>query len=225
MTDKHDDATAELLIREVDEELRQEQFGKLWKRHGIWAIGGVVVLIAGVAGWQGWSSWQTRQRNADSAAFTQAIENLDGGKRDQALAALDRLAAGKDGYALLARLKQGDLKVQSGDMAGAIAVYDAIAAGGAPEVYRNLALLKSAYLKVDTADPASLDKAVAPLAAEVSPWRHSAREIQALAALRNNDNARAVELLRKIVDDLEAPQALRARATELLAAQEPKAKG
>ena len=38
------------LFREVDEEVRQEQFKKLWSRYGKFVIGLVIVVILGVAG-------------------------------------------------------------------------------------------------------------------------------------------------------------------------------
>jgi hypothetical protein len=64
-----------------------------------------------------------------------------------------------------------------------------------------------------------------PLAVESSPWRHSAREILALVAVRRGDAAKAADLYRKIADDQAAPQGLRARAAEMLAAVGGRAKG
>lgn len=226
MTTKNDDASAELLIREVDEELRHEQLEKLWKKHGNLAVGGALALVLAVAGWQGWNAWQTRQRAEAGGKFTAAMQALQQGNRDEALAQLGKVAAeGTAGYQTLADFKLADLKLAAGERDAAIALFDRIANGSGDEIYRDMAKLKAAYLKLDTAEPSAVEASVAPLAAESSPWRHSAREIQALAALKRGDTARATELFGKIADDPAAPQGVRARAAEMLAAVGPKAKG
>lgn len=226
MTTKNDDASADLLIREVDDELRQEQLQQFWKKYGNVAMGGAVALVLAVAGWQGWNSWQTKQRQASSVAFTQATQALEQGKRDDALAGLGKVAAdGTAGYQVLADMKLADVKLGQGDREGAIALFERVANGSADDVYRDLARLKAAYLKLDGADPAAAEKMVDKLAVESSPWRHSAREILALAATKRGDSAKATELFRKIADDPAAPQGVRARAAEMLAATGAKAKG
>lgn len=226
MSTKNDDASGDLLIREVDEELRQEQYQLLWKKYGAVVIGAGFVLVAAVAGWQGWNAWEAKQRQNSGIAFNQASDLLQQGKRDEAAAAFGALAAeGTTGYRVLADLKLADLKLAAGDREGAVALYERVAAGSADEAYRDLAKLKAAYLKVDSSDTAALAANVEPMAVESSPWRHSAREILALVALKQGDRTKAAEWLRKVADDPVAPQGVRARATELLAAIATKDKG
>ncbi len=219
MSDKHDDATADLLIKEVDEDLRHEQLEQMWQRYGILLIAAAVALVLAVAGWQAWRSWDTKQRQASSLRYDAAAQLAEHGQLDQALAALVKLSAdGSSGYRLLADLKRATLDEGRGDLAGASAIYHGVAAaGGIDQTYRDLALLKASYLDLDTGDPAAIAKAVAPLTAESSPWRYSAREVTALAALKRNDTATAAETFRKLADDIAAPQGVRARAAEMLA--------
>ena len=54
--------------------------------------------------------------------------------------------------------------------------------------------------------------------ASASPWRFTALEIRAAAALRAKDEAKARDMLTRIADDPGAPTSLRARATEMLQA-------
>jgi hypothetical protein len=226
LTTKNDDASAELLIREVDEELRHEQLTELWKKHGNLAVGAALALVLAVAGWQGWTAWQTRSRVQSGAAFSAAVQTLAQGKRDEAVEQLGKVATeGTSGYQVLAEFKLADVKLAAGDRDGAIAMYERVAMGRGDDIYRDLARLKAAYLQLDGGDPAAVSASVDKLAAESSPWRHSAREIQALAAAKRGDDAKAVELFRKISDDPAAPQGVRARAAEMLAAIGAKAKG
>ncbi|OAN42971.1 hypothetical protein A6A04_09710 [Paramagnetospirillum marisnigri] len=220
MNTKPDDAATELLIKEVDEDLRQEQMQKLWQRYGSLFTGGAVAVVLAVAAWQGWNSWDLKQRQASSLRYAEAINLIEQGRKDEAAESLAQIKLdGTKGYRILAELRIADLKQQQGDLAGAAALYQRLAADSSVDKsYRDMATIRAAYLTVDTADAAVLDKSLEPLAVESSAWRHSAREIQALAALRRGDDARAVDLFAKIAEDAAAPQGLRARAAEMLAA-------
>lgn len=220
MTDKNDDAAAELLIKEVDEDLRQEQLNKLWAKHGGLLSAGAVAVVLAVAAFQGWNAWDLKQRQASSLRYAEATTLLEQGRKDEASEVLGKLQTeGSKGYRLLAEMRIADLRQQQGDLAGAAVMYQQIAAdSGADRAYRDMAAIRAAYLTLDRADPATLDKAMEPLAQESSSWRHSAREIQALTALRRGDTARAADLFAKIAEDAAAPQGLRARAAEMMAA-------
>ncbi len=226
MTEKHDDAQADLLIKEVDEDLRHDQMEKLWKKHGNLLIAAVIAVILSVAGWQGWRSWDGKQRAASSQRYTEAVQLAEQNKSDEAIDQLAKLAAdGTRGYRLLAELKRADLRQRAGDLSGAAALYGRLAAdSGTDKVYRDLATIKAAYLLLDGGDLPQVEKAVEPLAVEASPWRHSAREILALAATKRGDTAHAAELFRKLAEDAAAPQGLRARAAEMLSVTGPRAK-
>lgn len=228
MSTQNNDAAADLLIREVDEELKQEQLQAVWKKHGSLLVSGAVALVLAVAGWQAWNAWDGKQRAKSGGEFSAAMQALQQGNREEAVTQLGKVAAeGSAGYQVLADFKLADLKLASGDREGAIALFERVAAGRGDDVYRDLARLKAGYLKLDGSDGdvSAAEASVAPLAVESSAWRHSAREIQALAALKRGDGARATDLFRKIADDPAAPQGVRARAAEMLAAAGSKAKG
>ncbi|MBR9970864.1 tetratricopeptide repeat protein [Magnetospirillum sulfuroxidans] len=227
MTSSNDDAATDVLIREVDDDLRQENLEKLWKKYGALIIGGALAVVLAVAGAQAWRTWQHNQGLQSSVRFNEANQMLDGADKAKGLEALQGLAdAGTSGYRVLSEMKLAQVKLAAGDAAGAAALYDRIAATSEVEgLYRDMAVLKSAYLKIETADAALVEKSVTPLAVEASPWRHSAREVLALLALRAGDRDKALELLRKVADDVAAPTGIRGRAAELLAALESAAKG
>ena len=220
MTEKHDDAAADLLIKEVDEDLRQDELNRLWKKHGGLLTAAVVGLVLAVAGWQGWQGWETKQRQAASSRYSETASLIEQGKKDEANEVLGKLAAeGPKGYRLLADLRRADMLQQAGDFVGAATLYRKVAADSAVDkVYRDMSTIRAAYLVLDTSDPATLEKSVEPLAVEASSWRHSAREILALLALKRGDAPRAAELFAKIAEDAAAPQGLRTRAAEMLAA-------
>jgi hypothetical protein len=58
---------------------------------------------------------------------------------------------------------------------------------------------------------------LARLAGDGNPWRFSARELQALMALKSGQTAEAERLLKQLVADPQVPAGVRERAEILLA--------
>jgi hypothetical protein len=222
------DSATDLLIQEVDEDLRRDQYHKLWKRYGGYVIGAAVAVVLVVAGYQGWQEWQSRLRQKEAAQFAAAEDLLTQGKTAEGMEALSHLVAdGKTGFAIAAGMRRAEQQAVQGDVAGAVASFDQIAASSASAFYRDLATLKSAMLSLDTADPAKLEQKIAPLAAISNPWHFSATEVMALLAQKQGDSQKAVSFYKQLADDLQAPSGIRARAAEMLAVLAPaeKAKG
>lgn len=208
------------IFQEVDEDLRRENFAKLWARYGKYVIALAVLLVLATAGVVQWRQYQQHQREAEGARYVGAL-NLarEGKERDaaDAFAALARQAAG--GHATLARLEEAALKARAGDVAGAIAAYDVLADdGSADPVYRDVATLLAAQYSLKNGDPRAIIAKLTPLTTADNPWHPSALELTALAQLKAGDRTAARATYQRIADDLAAPQGLRARATEMLTA-------
>ena len=213
-----DDIRDEVLLREVDEELKKERYAELWKQYGNYVIGAALAVVLGVGGLQGWSVYQAGQREAEGERFAQAMALAQAGRPEEAGVAFASLAGDADaGYATLARLQAAALRARQGDTGGAVDIYDAIAGDSAiDELYRDLAVLLAVMHQLDTGEPAALTARLEPLSADDNPWRYSAMEFTALLAERAGDSRRAREIFTRLGDDPEAPAGLRARARELL---------
>lgn len=205
-------------IREVDEDLRRENLEKLWRKYGTYALGAAVLVVLATAanvGWQRYSASLAVERAHQYDAALQLLANSDPTAAD----ALLEVGDDEDGYAVLALLHAAAVKAEAGDAAGATAIYERLAKdSGTDRQLRDLAVVLLALHTVDTADAAELTQRLQPLTAEDSPWRYSALEITALLARRAGDIEKAKQILTALADDLHAPQSLRRRATEMLAA-------
>ena len=208
------------IFKEVDEDLRRENLTKLWKKHGREVIGLAVMIVLAVAGVQGWRAYDLDRRSKFSDRYAAALELAADGNTSAGLNALiDLSEADGGGYAGLAAFEEARLRVASGDIGGAIAVWDRIAAeSGLGGGFRSAATLLSVLHQIDAGDPGDLRGRLEPLAAAGEPFRATARELLALLALSEGDRAGARKLYTKIADDREAPSGLRQRATQMLAA-------
>lgn len=207
------------LFREINEELRQEKFGKLWKTYGNYAIAVVVLAIAGVAGYQVWHNHDLSKRAEESAQFTTALRATMENRSAEATQTFTKLAeTGGNGYALISKLDLAAIKSRDGNKAEAASAYLAIAGhkDTTPEL-RDLALLLSVLQEIDNGDPKTLTDRIAPLVSPANPWRFNAKEFTAYLAQRMGETQRAGQLFRELADDATAPQGIRTRAAEMSA--------
>ena len=205
------------IFREVDEELRQDQLNKLWQRYGGLLIGLAVAIVLATAGFTVWRNWQASRAAEQTAALVTALEKAGGSPAGAADALAELQPTLGDGRAVVARLYEAGLRASAGDRDAAVRIYDSVASSDAEPVYRELATLLSVLHQVDGGDPAALRSRLAPLTQPNSAWRHSARELDGVLALRAGDTAGAASIFRGLADDPEAPAGIRGRAAELAA--------
>jgi hypothetical protein len=206
------------VFREVDEDLRREQLKKLWDRFAPYILGVAVLIVLGVSAYKIVEFWQRSQAEGSGDRFIAALNLSDQGKPSESIAALQALAnEGSGAYPVLARFRIASEKADSGDINGAVADYDQIAArGDVPVEVRNMARIRAALLLIDTATVTEVTRRVGDLAAVGNPWRHNAREALALASWRAGDLATAKSWFDQINADQESPADMRQRATVML---------
>jgi hypothetical protein len=200
------------IFTEVDEEVRREQLKKLWDRHGKLIIALAVLIVAAVGGWRGYQWWDARKIAESGAAYDAAVALIDSGKTAEAETALAKIAAeGTPGYRTLARLRAAGALAER-DPKAAVAGFDAVAADSSvPQTLRDLAKVRAALILVDSAPLAEMTQRLEPLTQTGGAFRHTARELLTLAAVRAGDQAAAKRWTDAIIADGETPQGLRGR--------------
>ena len=173
---------------------------------------------AAKAFWRLYDHYRTKQAEEVGAKYEAALALARDGKSAEAEGALEQIArSGPKGYAVLARLREA-AEYSSSDPAAAVKAYEAIAADGTIDpLFQNVARVRAALLRLDQADEKEIESRLAPMTANDNPFRFSAREALALAALKHDDFDAAGRQLDAIVVDPQAPAQMRQRAEALLA--------
>lgn len=199
----------ESFIDEVTEEVRRDQLFAYMRRYGWIAVLLVVALVGGAA-WTEYNRSQTTSAAQEAGdAILSALEADDSESRMTALAALP----GTPVAALLTASEQQ----RAGDIDAAAATLDALAGDAdVAQIYKDVAIYKSALLQGDSLEPDALKALLTPLAVPGSPMRLLAQEQMALADLRSGDVSSALEQLNRIVQDAESTAGLRDRVSGLI---------
>lgn len=205
----------ESLFREVDEEVRQDEYKKIWDRYGTLFTALALALVLGVAAFKGWQYYQLKQSEDASTVYFDAVAKANAGKADDALAAL--AAIKHSGFEQLAKLREAAVIAEKGDATKAVAAYDTIIADTKtdPEL-ADLARIRAGYLLADTAKPDELLGRLGKFDKDGVSWHNEAREIFGLAAWKTKDFAMADRYFNAIFADKDAGPAIRQRAQVLI---------
>lgn len=214
------------IFDEVEEDLRAERLRQFGLRYGVVAVAAVLLVLGGIAGWEGWQAWQARRDRAVASLYLDAMNQADdaaGATQTPAYRAATAGFAGvasqaPAGYRTLARFQEAGLKAGAGDLAGASALWNDIAADKAVDpLLRDFATLLWAEHQIDTGDPAAITARLGPLMQATNPWHGLAQEAQALLDVRLGHLQPARVALRNLMRDITAPEGVRNRAEGLLA--------
>jgi hypothetical protein len=206
------------IFQEVDEEVRRERLKRLWDRYGILFIAACVLVVAAVAGWRAYQYFEAKKAAEAGTAFQAAATLASEGKNKEAEEAFGKLASsGTASYRVLAKFREA-AEIARHDPKAAVAIYDQLAADGSlGRVLQDLAAVRAGTLLVDTAPYSEIVQRLEPLTASDRTFRHSARNMLALAAWRAKDAAAMRKWSDMILADAETPPGTRGQIQMLLA--------
>ena len=213
------------LFDEVDEEVRREQLKKLWDKYSLYIIAAAILIVAAVGGWRGYQYLEAKKAAEAGDAFNKAVELSEQDKHGDAEAAFSNLVAKSPyGYRLLSRFRLA-AEVEKRDPKAAVQMFDDLAIDrsiGAEQ--QELARIRAGGILVDSAGYADMKQRLEADTAPNATFRHVARELLALSAVRANDSTAARQWLDMISGDVETPPSVRSRAEALQALLPPVAK-
>lgn len=210
----------ETFYREVDEELRKEQLGGLWRRYGVLAIAALVLLLAAIGGYIWWQNRKQAEAGERGAALIAAFEDVQARRLKEVPKKLDAIAAeGSAGYRAAALLTKADVAIQENNLQAAAQNFKTVADDGeVAEPFRQLALVRQTAVEFDSLPPAEVIRRLQPLAQPGTPWFGSAGEMVALAHLKQKQPGRAAPIFAALAKDQNLPASIRSRAVQMASA-------
>ncbi|QGM98631.1 tetratricopeptide repeat protein [Methylocystis parvus] len=200
------------IFNEVDEDVRRDKAEAFWRRYQtpIFVVAFLIVAATGA-----WSYYQEKRLKAAEAAndrYVAAEKLAEDGKKAEAAAAFDSLAKdGPKGYAALARIRAAEVNP---DREKAMAELTAIGEdANVDKLTQHIAMLRAALIMLESDDRQKLERALGPLMISDGPFRFSAQEWNGLDALFNDDFDEAERVFEQVLNNGDAPQSMRQRAS------------
>ncbi len=210
-------ASEDVLLREVDDAVRQDQYADAAQKYGKPAI---AVLVLGLAAFGGYLFWQGQSVAGDekrSEQLVQALDQIEAGNMQSGIDALEPLVVdGDGGTKAAAQMLKASLALEQGRKDEAVGLFAAIADdSGAPEAYRSVARIREVSSNFDAMKPEDVIAKLKPLAVPDTPFFGSAGELVGIAYLEQGKNAEAGALFASIARDVSVPESLRNRARQM----------
>ncbi len=203
-------------IREVDDAVREDQLRTFWDRYGKLLLG---VIVAGLIGYGGWLFYNhNRGQNAGvtAEALLRAMDESESGDPAAAKSLATVKAEGDDAYRAAALMIEANNAIVKNDHKQAATVLGQLATDAkAPQIYRDLALVRQMTLQFDTIPAEEVIAKLKPIAVETNPVFPSAAELVALAYVKQGKDKDATALYGKIAAFAGTPEGLKSRSQQM----------
>jgi len=207
----------EILMREIDEAVRQDDTTEFFKKYGVALGGAFALLLVGMFGYWYWDSSKEAELEGQSEAIISALDSVDVGDFDGADEKVaDLIETGSPGAKTSAQFLQAMNALERGEAERAVELYAAIAADPeAPQPLRDLALIREVSTNFDDREPAEIIAKLESLAVPGNEFFGSAGELVAIAHLEAGNRVEAGVLFAEIAKDENTPETLRERTRQM----------
>ncbi|MXO57414.1 hypothetical protein GRI36_11050 [Altererythrobacter gangjinensis] len=211
-------AQEEVLMREVDEAVRQDEMSEFMANYGKPLL---AVIVAGLAALAFYLFYWVPSREGpleeQSETLTRALDQIDAGNLDSGTSMLAPLADdGIGGGKAAALMLQGGIALQQGKADEAAKIFAAIQADDdAPQAMRDLAAIREIAATYDSLKPADIIARLKPMAVPGNAYFGSAGEMVAMAYLEQGKRKESGTLFAEIAKNDDVPDSLRGRARDM----------
>jgi hypothetical protein len=207
----------DILIREIDEAVRQDDALQFMRRYGLIVLGAVVAALAALGGYLLWDNNRESRMEAQSETIISALD-LAGANdfRSAGEKVAPLIAEGGPAARAAARFIQAAAALEAGEDAKAAETFAAVAADpDAPQTLRDLARIREVSVNFDQMKPADVIARLKDLAVPGNPFFGSAGELTAMAHLEAGNRNEAGAMFAAIAKDEDQSETLRSRARQM----------
>ncbi len=203
-------------INEVSEEVKNDNFKKLWNRYGLEVIAVVVIAVCGAVSFEHIKNWRVQHNQITTEAY------MDSARRqnpEDMIAALQKINQNDHGiYGDFARLQIANLLLEQQKNDEGLAMLDALSKDTqVNSEVRQIALIKYATYKVDSMSRQELSEHLKPVLEANNSWTPLANDLLAMAAIREGDLQTARDIYGKILSVKDLPDSFKSKVQKMLA--------
>ncbi len=213
----YDEQMADAFIMEVDEEVKNDNLKVFWKKYGLFVVLFVILVLSVTVSFETIKNWRENQFKAKTDDYIAANYASN---PEQMMTALEKIASGNYGvYSELARIQITDLLIEQGKNEEAINMLSMMVDNDElNQRVRNLAAVKLAAQKIDSAPRAEIEALLNPVIAADDSWTPIAKEYLALALIQDGDIQGARLLYQELMQDGRISEDFRNRVQDMLTA-------
>ena len=207
----------DVLLREVADDVKNDQLRQIWDKYGILIIIGVALVLTLTISYESIKNWQIKKQQEVSNAYSVALSLQNQGRLDESLEVYNQLASNSSGiYADISKLQIASIYMEQDKLADATNVLELLAKEGNVAQMRDVAALKLAAYKLDHKAPAEeIIELLRPLIERASS-SNMAQELMAMLYVRENDITNAMVEYEKIAYSDSAADSMKARAQDMM---------
>lgn len=208
----------EAFIREVSEEVKNDNLKQMWEKYGIYIILLVVLSILGAVSYEGFKSWQKKRSETWSDTYAYALNLENQGKYDESLEVLEKMEqTGGNIYSNIAKLQTTNILFEQGKIDDAVDILEEIVADKSiNKKLRDVSAIKLASYKLDSGSYEEIETLLKPLIEENGSWTNIAKEMMAMAAIREGNIEAGRTLYGELLNTPNLPEALKMRVQDML---------
>lgn len=207
----------DVVLREIVEDVKDEQFRRWLNKSGIFVIIGVALILTITISFEGLKNWQLKKHQQVSDAYSAALSFQNNGRLDESLEIYNQLASKSFGiYVDLSKLQIASIYMEQNKTDEATTVLELLSKQGNVAQIREIAALKLAAYKLDSNAPKEeIISILEPLTVEQNSSA-VAHELLAMMHVRDNDVTKALAEYEKIKYSSIASDSMKSRAQDMM---------
>lgn len=212
-----DKMNEDALLREVVDDVKNEQLQQIWNKYGLSIIIGIALILTAALSYESLKNWQEKNQQKLSNAYSVALSLQGQGRLDESLEVYGTLAEKASGiYADLAKLQIANIYTDQGKNEDAAVILNTLAQDASAQQMRHIAALKLASYKIDAGAPAQEIEALLQPVLTDETQTDVAKELSAMLDIREKNLDAAKAKYAEIAVSATASDTLKARAQDMI---------
>lgn len=203
-------------IREVDEDVKNDNFKVLWNRYGAYIIAFVIIAVISAVCFDRIKMWKIERNQIRTESYMAAAQLRK--NPEETIAALQQINNDNSGiFSDFAKLQIANILLGQNKTDEALATLQSIIDDkNADRAVRNIALIKLASYKVDSMPRKELEQLLQPVLQENGSWTPLANDLLAMSAIREGDIETAKQIYTDILKIKDLPEGFKVKIQDML---------